>query len=50
MTASNEGNHRYVVDEWLRNEMIAFGWANEGIAFCTDIATGARSFAAGVQQ
>jgi hypothetical protein len=49
MTASNDGNHRYVVDEWLRNEMTAFGWANEGIAFCTDSATSANSFVAGAR-
>jgi len=33
--SSNNGNHRYVVSEIRRNEMITAGWADEGIAFCT---------------
>jgi hypothetical protein len=35
-SASNNGNHRYVVSETRRSEMLAVGWDDEGIAFCTE--------------
>lgn len=41
-SASNNGNHRYVVSEARRNEMKAAGWADEGIAFCTSSATDSK--------
>ncbi len=44
-TASNNGNHRYVVSEARKNEMIAAGWISEGTAFCTMSATDSRSLA-----
>ena len=33
-SASNNGNHRYVVSEARRSEMLAAGWADEGVVFC----------------
>ena len=41
-SASNNGNHRYVVSDARRNEMKAAGWADEGIAFCTSSATDSK--------
>ncbi len=34
-TVDNNGNHRYVVSDTRRTEMIAAGWVDEGVAFCT---------------
>lgn len=34
LSASNNGNHRYVVTSARVNEMKARGWLDEGIAFC----------------
>ena len=43
--ANNNGNHRYVVSDARKNEMIAAGWISEGIAFCTTSVTDSRSLA-----
>ncbi len=43
--ASNNGNHRYVVSERRRAEMLAAGWASEGVAFCTTSAVDSRPLA-----
>ncbi len=45
-SASNNGNHRYVVSEARRSEMKAAGWADEGVAFCTSSATDSKPLAA----
>ena len=45
VTASNSGNHRYVVSEARKNEMNAAGWISEGVAFCTTSVTDSRSLA-----
>lgn len=42
-SASNNGNHRYVVSETRRSEMLAAGWVDEGVAFCTANAVDSRS-------
>lgn len=42
-SASNNGNHRYVVSETRRNEMLGAGWLDEGVAFCTPNAVDSRS-------
>lgn len=44
-TAGNNGNHRYVVSDSRKNEMIAAGWVAEGVAFCTSSATDSRPLA-----
>jgi|GEM_PF-2088561 len=43
--ASNNGSHRYVVGETHRSEMLATGWTDEGVAFCTSEATDSRPLA-----
>ncbi len=43
-SASNNGNHRYVVAVARVNEMKALGWLDEGIAFCAISATDSRAF------
>lgn len=45
LTTSNSGNHRYVVSDARKNEMIAAGWADEGVAFCTSSVTDSRPLA-----
>ena len=42
---SNRGNHYYLPGEIQRNEMLVAGWTDEGVAFCTSAATGARPLA-----
>jgi hypothetical protein len=32
--AQNDSNHRYVTTDVLYQQMIAQGWAGEGIVFC----------------
>ncbi len=32
--STNDGNHRYVVKDARRNEMMAAGWVDEGVVFC----------------
>ena len=44
-TASNDGNHRYVVSDTRKNEMLAAGWVGEGIAFCTASVTDSKRLA-----
>jgi hypothetical protein len=44
-SASNNGNHRYVVSESGRAEMLAAGWLDEGVAFCTSSAINSRPLA-----
>jgi Domain of unknown function (DUF5122) beta-propeller/Repeat of unknown function (DUF5648) len=41
-STSNNGNHRYVVSETRRAEMLTAGWVDEGVAFCTASATDSR--------
>lgn len=43
--ASNNGNHRYVISETRRAEMIKAGWLDEGVAFCTNGAADSRPLA-----
>lgn len=43
--ASNNGNHRYVVSDTRRVEMLAAGWSDEGVAFCTVNAVDSRELA-----
>ena len=42
---SNRGNHYYLPGEIQRNEMLVARWTDEGVAFCTSDATGARPLA-----
>lgn len=44
-SASNNGNHRYVVSESGRAEMLAAGWLDEGVAFCSSSAVNSRPLA-----
>jgi hypothetical protein len=48
LSASNNGNHRYVVSQARIDEMKALGWVNEGVAFCATSALDSRAFAATV--
>jgi len=34
-SATNQGNHRYVVSVATKAKMIAQGWADEGAVFCS---------------
>ena len=34
-SATNEGNHRYVVSAATKSRMIAQGWVDEGVVFCS---------------
>ena len=34
-SASNQGNHRYAVSLATKSRMIAQGWVDEGVAFCS---------------
>jgi len=43
--ATNEGNHRYVVSDARRTEMVAAGWVDEGVAFCVANAVDQKPFA-----
>ena len=45
LSASNNGNHRYVVSETRRAEMVGAGWQDEGVAFCTPDAVDSRTLA-----
>jgi len=45
LSASNNGNHRYVVSEARRAEMVGAGWMDEGVAFCTADAVDSRTLA-----
>jgi len=45
-SAQNDGNHRYVVSQSRRIEMLGLGWVDEGVAFCVAAATDSRPFAA----
>lgn len=45
LAASNNGNHRYVVTQVRRSEMVAAGWVDEGVAFCTASAVDSRDLA-----
>ena len=42
-SATNNGNHRYVVSETRRSEMLAAGWVDEGVAFCTSSSADSRA-------
>ena len=44
-SASNNGNHRYVVSQLRLDAMKARGWLDEGIAFCALTATDSRALA-----
>jgi Repeat of unknown function (DUF5648) len=45
LSASNNGNHRYVVSQARLAEMKAHGWLDEGVAFCVVLATDSGLFA-----
>jgi hypothetical protein len=40
-SASNQGNHRYVVSVATKSRMIAQGWVDEGVVFCSTSVTDA---------
>ena len=42
--AQNDSNHRYVVSESTRDQMVQAGWLDEGISFCVSAATDSRAF------
>ena len=44
LSASNNGNHRYVVSLARVAEMKAMGWLDEGVAFCATSAVDSRAF------
>ena len=44
-SASNNGNHRYVVSDTRRTEMLAAGWVDESVAFCTTSVVDSRPLA-----
>ncbi len=38
--ASNNSNHRYMVDPVLYAQMVAKGWSDEGVVMCAPLAGG----------
>lgn len=41
--ATNDGNHRYVVSAAIRARMVAQGWVDEGVVFCSTSVTDASN-------
>lgn len=49
LVASNNANHRYVVSDARREEMVSAGWIDEGLAFCASDATDSGTLSGIVQ-
>ena len=49
LVASNNANHRYVVSDARREEMVSAGWKDEGLAFCGSDATDSGTLSGIVQ-